>query len=133
MSRHGFSRAAKAAFIFVIPRGLWPSGNPLFGPLRPERRSELNGAAQQLVLSRVVVDYNLTNMNIKHIVKNHSATFSFYRAGYMYYEVAVDGHLYRFPVSLEDLGTATLFAEHKAITLMRYIRKALQDHTFAKA
>jgi hypothetical protein len=51
----------------------------------------------------------------------------------MYYEVAVDGQLYRLPVSLEDLGTATLLSEHKAITLMRYIRKALEDHTFVKA
>ena len=72
-------------------------------------------------------------MNIKNIVKNNTATFSFYRAGYMYYEVAVGGQLYRFPVSLEDLGTATLLAGHKAITLMRYIRKALEDHTFLKA
>ncbi|HLB87652.1 MAG: hypothetical protein AUH86_22905 [Acidobacteria bacterium 13_1_40CM_4_58_4] len=77
--------------------------------------------------------YNPENMNIKRIVKNNTARFSFYRAGYMYFEVAVDGQLYRFPVSLEDLGTATLLAEHKAITLMRYIRKALQDHTFVKA
>lgn len=72
-------------------------------------------------------------VNIKQIVKNNSARFSFYRAGYMYYEVRVDGQAYRFPVSLEDLGTATLLAEHKAITLMRYIRKALEDHTFVKA
>ena len=72
-------------------------------------------------------------MNIKNIVKNNVARFSFYRAGYMYYEVVVDGQLYQFPVSLEDLGTATLLAEHKAITLMRYIRKALEDHTFVKA
>jgi hypothetical protein len=41
------------------------------------------------------------HINIKNIVKNNAARFSFYRAGYMYYEVAVDGHLYRFPVSLE--------------------------------
>jgi hypothetical protein len=133
VSGHGFSRAAKPPFTFVIPRGLWPSRNPLFGPLCPERRSELNGTAYQLALSRVFGDYNPENMNIKHIVKNNTVRFSFYRAGYMYYQVAVDGQLYRFPVSLEDLGTATLLAEHKAITLMRYIRKALQDHTFVKA
>ena len=74
------------------------------------------------------------HINIKNIVKNSAARFSFYRAGYMY-EVAVDGQLYRFPVSLEDLGTTTLLAEHKAITitLMRYIRKALGDHTCVKA
>jgi hypothetical protein len=67
-------------------------------------------------------------------VKNNAARFSFYRAGHMYYDVVVvDGQRYRFPVSLEDLGTATLLAEHKAITLMRYIRKALENHTFVKA
>jgi hypothetical protein len=72
-------------------------------------------------------------MNTKNIVKDNTATFSFYRAGYMYYEVVVKGQHYRFPVSLEDLGTATLLREHKAITLMRYIRKTLEDRTFVKA
>jgi hypothetical protein len=73
------------------------------------------------------------HVNIKNIIKNNTARFSFCRAGYMYYDVAVDGQLYRLPVSLEDLGTATLLAEPKAITLMRYIRKALEDYTFVKA
>jgi hypothetical protein len=72
------------------------------------------------------------SLNIKTIVKGNTARFSFYRAGYMYYEVGVEGQHYRFPVSLEDLGTATLLAEHKAITLMRYIRKALEDRTFVR-
>jgi hypothetical protein len=72
-------------------------------------------------------------MNIKTIVKNNTARFSFYRAGHMYYEVTVEGQTFRFPVSVEDLGTATLLAEHKAITLMRYIRKAVADRTFVKA
>ena len=74
----------------------------------------------------------MLTVNIKNIVKNNTAKFSFYRAGHMYYEVIVDGQAYRFPVSLEDLGTATLLVEHKAITLMRYIRKALEDHTFVR-
>ena len=38
-----------------------------------------------------------------------------------------------FPVSLEDIAGASLFSEMKAITLMRYIRKALEDKTFVKA
>ena len=71
--------------------------------------------------------------SIKDIVKNNIARFSFYRAGYAFYEVKVQGTNYKFPVSLEDLGTATLLAEHKAITLMRYIRKAIDDKTFVKA
>jgi len=68
-------------------------------------------------------------VNIKDIVKGKVARFSFYRAGHAFYEVEVSGTKYKFPVSLEDLGTATLLAEHKAITLMRYIRKALEDKT----
>lgn len=38
-----------------------------------------------------------------------------------------------FPVGLEDIGEASLFAEMKAITRMRYIRTALEDKTFVKA
>jgi hypothetical protein len=75
----------------------------------------------------------MRDMKIKDIVKDNVARFSFYRAGYAFYEVEVSGTRYKFPVSLEDLGTATLLAEHKAITLMRYIRTALEDKTFVKA
>jgi len=75
----------------------------------------------------------MRELKIKEIVKDNVARFSFYRAGYCFYEVEVAGGKYKFPVSLEDLGTATLLAEHKAITLMRYIRKALEDKTFVKA
>jgi len=55
----------------------------------------------------------MATVNIKNIVKNNTAKFSFYRAGYMYYEVVVDGQAYRFPVSLEDLGTATCLSNTK--------------------
>ena len=68
--------------------------------------------------------------NIKDIVKGTTAHFSFYRTGNMFYTVAVDDKTYQFPVSLEDIGGATLPAEIKAITLMRYIRKAIEGETF---
>ena len=51
----------------------------------------------------------------------------------MFYTVTVNGTKWMFPVSLDDIGGASLFAEMKAITLMRYIRKALEDKTFVKA
>lgn len=70
---------------------------------------------------------------VKEIVKNNTATFSFYRNGNMFYNVTVYGVKYCFPVSLEDIGNATLLDTFKAITLMRYIRKALEDGTFVKA
>jgi hypothetical protein len=72
-------------------------------------------------------------MELKKIVQNNIAKFSFYRQGTMYYNVTVEDVDYVFPVSLEDIGSATLSAEFKAITLMRYIRKALADGTFVKA
>jgi len=69
---------------------------------------------------------------IKDIVKGNMAHFSFYRSGNMFYTVTAHGVKWMFPVSLEDIGGASLFSEMKAITLMRYIRKALEDKTFVK-
>ena len=70
---------------------------------------------------------------IKEIVKENKAHFSFYRSGNMFYTVTVNRTKWMFPVSLQDIAGASLFAEMKAITLMRYIRKALEDKTFVKA
>jgi hypothetical protein len=70
--------------------------------------------------------------SIKQIVKDNMAKFSFYRTGNMFYTVDVEGQKNQFPVELEDVGGATLAAEFKAITLMRYIRKALADGTFVR-
>jgi hypothetical protein len=71
--------------------------------------------------------------SVKEIVKNNTARFSFYRSGNIFYTVEVSGKTYQFPVSLEDIGGATLTAKFKAITLMRYIRKALADGTLVGA
>lgn len=75
----------------------------------------------------------MDRLNIKTVVKNNLATFSFLRAGNAFYNVVVDGVTYMFPVSLEDIGGASLFATMKAITLMRYIRKAIEQETFRPA
>jgi hypothetical protein len=73
-------------------------------------------------------------MKILDVVQgNNTAKFSFYRQGNMFYNVTVYGTEYVFPVSLEDLGGATVLAVEKAITLMRYIRKAMASDTFVKA
>jgi hypothetical protein len=75
---------------------------------------------------------NQMTPSIKQIVKDNMTRFSFYRTGNVFYTVDVEGLRYQFPVSLEDIGGATLTAEFKAITLMRYIRKALADGTFVR-
>jgi len=71
-------------------------------------------------------------LKIKDIVKGNFAHFSFYRNGNIFYTVRVNGTLYQFPVNLEDIGGASLFAVEKAITLMRYIRKALDAQEFVR-
>lgn len=55
--------------------------------------------------------------------------FVSYRKGTFMYRVnhIKTGQCYTFPVPEEDLGDATLNACEKAITLMRYIRTAIQS------
>jgi hypothetical protein len=73
-------------------------------------------------------------LNITNIVRDSNpARFSFYRAGHVYYTVEVNGQKYVFPIALEDVGNASLFATMKAITLMRWIRKSIADGTFVKS
>jgi hypothetical protein len=71
---------------------------------------------------------------LKEIVAdNNPAKFSHYRDGNFFYNVEVGGVKYAFPISLEEAKGATMLADFKAITLMRWIRKALDANTFQKA
>jgi len=54
------------------------------------------------------------------IVDNQKVRFSFYRDGQLWYETECG---FRFPVPIEEAGTATFLAEDRAILFMRYIRK----------
>ena len=60
------------------------------------------------------------------------AYFDFFRAGIFYYRILNEQTWYNFCIPLEDLGSATLNTEEKAITLMRWIRKSMEDGTFIK-
>jgi hypothetical protein len=73
------------------------------------------------------------DFKIKDIVKHNLTHFSFLRGENAYYTVVVAGNRYVYPVHLPDLNGASIFAEMKAITMMRYIRKAVEDKTFVKA
>lgn len=71
---------------------------------------------------------------LKQVVgDNNKAHFSHYRDGNFFYVVTVDEKKYSFPISIEEAKGATMFAEFKAITLMRWIRKALDAKTFQLA
>jgi hypothetical protein len=64
----------------------------------------------------------------------NSVHFQYYRQGHFYYSVDSihGGEWYIFPVPADDIGTATLNAADKAITFMRWIRKAIEDKTFIR-
>lgn len=77
-------------------------------------------------------------MSIAHIVKDNMAKFSFYRDGMLYYHVIDHGTntpRWLFPVNIKDkndIGNSTFPCDIKAITLMRYIRKALEAETLVE-
>ena len=81
----------------------------------------------------------MNNLTVSYIIKNsYEANFNFYRQGYIYYRIVVkheydDERPYIFPVEVNDLGTATLNHREKPITMMRYIRKALENGSFVRA
>lgn len=76
------------------------------------------------------------NSVLKQIVMNNNlASISHAIAGILYYEVKTIDATYSFPVNisnLQDVGTATFPAQIKAITLMRYIRKAIENEELVK-
>lgn len=60
---------------------------------------------------------------IKEMVKdNKQVFFAFYKDGNLWYRHE-EG--FEFPVPIEDVGTATMLNQDKAMLFMRYIRKHL--------
>lgn len=67
--------------------------------------------------------------------RNREVTFSHAIAGVLYYNVEGEFGKFQFPVDMNDkadVGTATFDAKIRAITMMRYIRKALNDKTMVQ-
>ena len=75
----------------------------------------------------------MENINITDLIKNNTAEMDRYRAQHIYYVIAYKRKLYSFPVPLEDIQDATLNSSEKAITMMRYIRMAINNGTFVEA
>ena len=69
-------------------------------------------------------------MTIKEIVTLKSpAKLSHAIAGVLYYTIDAGDKIIMFPIDMndkDDVGTTTFEAEYKPITLMRYIRKAIE-------
>lgn len=69
--------------------------------------------------------------NLKTIVKGTKATLSFACAGKVYYHTETENHLYQLEISSidDELNTTYLEKVYKAITLMRWIRKGIENNT----
>jgi len=69
--------------------------------------------------------------NLKTIVKGTKATLSYVCSGKVYYHIETENHLYQLEInSMDDeLKTTYLEKEYKAITLMRWIRKGMENNT----
>lgn len=66
------------------------------------------------------------------IIKDNKAVLQYASAGVLYYKIETNKSVYIFPVDMndrEDVGTARFEAEHKAVTLMRYLNKAIQSNS----
>lgn len=72
-------------------------------------------------------------MTLKEIVTLPSeAKFVHAIAGVLYYVIETDNVIIQFAIDMndkDDVGTTTFVASYKPITLMRYIRKAMDNGT----
>ena len=75
-------------------------------------------------------------MTLKEIVTLPAeAKFTHAIAGTLYYRITTDNIVVEFPIDMndkDDVGTTTFINEYKAITLMRYIRKAIAKDELIK-
>lgn len=72
-------------------------------------------------------------MTLKEIVTLPAeAKFVHAIAGTLYYRIVTDDVIVEFPIDMndkDDVGTTTFVASYKPITLMRYIRKAIDNES----
>lgn len=72
-------------------------------------------------------------MTLKEIVTLPAeAKFDYAIAGTLYYKIETDNVIVVFPIDMndkDDVGTTTFVASYKPITLMRYIRKAIDNES----
>lgn len=72
--------------------------------------------------------------NISELVKNNIANFVYFRDGSLVYDIVDQSgkKVATFPIDVsnkDEIGNAAFEHSHKAITLMRYIRKSIKDET----
>lgn len=73
-----------------------------------------------------------TPETITNIVKGNTAKFTHYHEDKLFYEIFSAEYRYEFPIDItdkNDIGDAKFEASYNAITLMRYLRKAIANQT----
>lgn len=76
----------------------------------------------------------MKTLTISELVKENTVEFVFFRDGEMVYDIidSQGNKVARFPVNVsnkDEVSNASFERTHKAITLMRYIRKSIKDET----
>lgn len=75
----------------------------------------------------------MNGLKISYFVKTgNEVEFDYFMDGNLYYTVSDGQDVYRFFVPIEDTGHSTFKRTDKAITFMRWIRKAIESNTFQK-
>lgn len=70
---------------------------------------------------------NEINTKLKDLIVR-DAEFIYYRQGELWYTITEDGEtLFEFPVPISDTGTGVFHSYVRAATLMRWIRKHLEN------
>ena len=76
----------------------------------------------------------MKTISISELIKENTVKFVYFRSGSMIYDILnKEGKkVATFPIDVskpDEIGNASFEHTHKAITLMRYIRKAIEDET----
>ena len=74
--------------------------------------------------------FKMDKIKVLDVVKDATAKFAYACDGKIYYQIDNNGNSYIFPINLEnkeDVGLTRFEPEYKAITLMRYVRKAIDS------
>lgn len=71
---------------------------------------------------------------VDFVDRENKVFFSYYQRGYFWYCVRSieEGELFSFPIPVEDVADGRMLHTDKAITYMRWIRKAIVDGTLKR-
>lgn len=112
-----------------------------YGDEKHNAGPEWTEATMQEEYQKSIREWEKYEYDIKELIRNATVTFAFYRQGHFYYNIpyhkkndngTINVHVLQFPVPIDDIGTATMLASDKAITFMRWIRRAIEDKTFIR-